>query len=942
MKMSSLKKGMAILLAAIMLLGAGGVSVPVVQAAELEDSGITFTMTMDKKEVSRGDIVTMTVTMSGNQADNGIWGVTFKTGYDSRFVEPVTITEDEWDVAVGDALMTPGMTMRSKATATQANITIIDMNQKTAFQDGVLFSGKFKVKEDAQAGDFAFTFISDADNTNLSSGKGAGAKLYKCTLADQTTGMKVVVPVTDITLDKTTMNLKKGETDKLNAALVPEGSTGTITWTSDNETVASVDQDGNVTANASGTAKISASVNGLSASCDVTVSNPLTAISISGEGDRHTLKKGQSLQLTVIPEPEDADGELNATWTSSNPDAATVDGNGLVTALADGETMIRAEVNGLTAEYKIEVKEVKLTDVDLNKTEITVHRGETEQLIAMPVPADTTDDTRVEWKSSDSNKVKVDGNGLVTAVAVGGAEITATMGNFSKTCKVTVDAPLQAIVPEKTEIELLKGQSEVLNYTLDPADTTDDKTVTMTSSDSDIVSVSADNKTLTGENAGTAIITLRGANGIKADVTVEVKEIPVEGVFIDKTSAEVEKGQTTTLMAKVLPEDTTDDDTNISWGSSDETVATVSSKTTQSGESITVTAADKGGYATITAKSANGYTAECRIHVPIHMEGIEVEDVEILRGNTVVMTDKVTFIPADTDDDRTLTWESSDSSIASIDSQTGVLTPLKEGTVTITATTTGTKTPISNTAAVTVKENHLTENIAEKLAFDKIDEVLKGQKVYMDELLNLEDLIAQWQITDDISFDWKVSEDSVASIDQSGCLTGLKEGETKVTVEITATDGNGDEIGSYIVETKVQVKEIPLESIAFDKIIREMTVGEKVTLGVLYNPENTTDARDVMWESSNPAVLTVTDGLLTAQKAGKATITAKVGKASVSMEITVKEKVVPGKETGTGTQSKEGGVLTGVKDHAGWYIAGILLSAAVLLITLIYRKKIFR
>lgn len=954
MKMSGLKKGMAILVAAMMLLGAAGIPMPTVKAAnELEDSGVTFTMTMDKKEVNRGDEVTMTVTMSGCQEDSGIWGVTFKTGYDSRYVEPVEDENDpgRWAIVPGDAML-PNADPMTKVTPTQANYNAMDFGMRTAFQDGVLFSAKFKVKEDAPAGELGFTFISDAESTNLA----IGSIVYKCTLVDQTKDTKVVIPVTGITLDQTKVELKKDETYKLNAALTPEGSTGEISWTSDNEKVASVDQAGNVKANASGTAKITASANGFSAYCDVKVTNPLTGISISGEGDRHTLKKGQTLQLTAVPEPADADGELNVTWTSGNTDVAAVSESGLVTAKADGSTTIKAEANGLTAEYAIEVKEIKLTGVKLNKSETTIHRGESEKLIATPIPADTTDDTRVDWESSDPNTVKVDGDGNVTALKRGGATITATMGGFPAKCEVTVDAPLKAIKPERTEIKLLKGQSEVLNYTLDPADTTDDKTVTMTSSDNDIVSVDTDSRTLTGKQAGTATITLTGANDITATVAVQVEEKPVNGIFIEKASAELEKGESMTLMAKVLPEDTTDDDTSISWSSSDESVATVSSATTQSGESITVTATDKGGYATITAKNANGDKAECQIYVPIHMDGIEVEDVDVLRGHTVVMQDKVTYIPANTDDDRTLTWESSDPSVASINPQTGVLTPLKEGEVKVTATTTGTETPISDTATVIVKENHLTEEIAAKLAFDETEEVLKGQKIYMDELLNLNDLVEQGQITDDLSLEWKVTDDSVALIDQSGCLTGLKEGETAVTVQITAKDGSDNEVGSYTAETQIKVKEIPLESIAFDKIIREMTVGEKVTLGILYNPADTTDSKDIEWLSSDPSVLAVTDGQVTAQKAGTATITAKAGKASASMEITVKEKQAPGEEggtgtqtgtqngaqSGTGTQDKDGGAKTGVNDHAEWYIAGMLLSAAALLITLVYRKKIFR
>ena len=70
--------------------------------------------------------------------------------------------------------------------------------------------------------------------------------------------MQVARPVTGITLDQTSMTLDKGTTGKLTATLSPEGSTGTIQWTSSNDNVASIEQDGTVTAKGTGTATITA------------------------------------------------------------------------------------------------------------------------------------------------------------------------------------------------------------------------------------------------------------------------------------------------------------------------------------------------------------------------------------------------------------------------------------------------------------------------------------------------------------------------------------------------------------------------------------------------------------------------------------------------------------------------------------------------------------
>lgn len=90
MKTKGLKKGIALFLAAVMTLGLCIIPVPAVQAEEnMQDSGITITITTDKKEVKRGDIITLTASLKGIPADSGIYSTVFKAVYNSSVVEPV-------------------------------------------------------------------------------------------------------------------------------------------------------------------------------------------------------------------------------------------------------------------------------------------------------------------------------------------------------------------------------------------------------------------------------------------------------------------------------------------------------------------------------------------------------------------------------------------------------------------------------------------------------------------------------------------------------------------------------------------------------------------------------------------------------------------------------------------------------------------------------------
>lgn len=708
--------------------------------------------------------------------------------------------------------------------------------------------------------------------------------------------MKVVVPATGISLNKTTASIARGTTEQLTVALTPADADSTITWSSNNAAVASVAEDGTVTANAKGTARITAASNGKSASCTVTVTAPLNGITINGAAS--TIKKGTTTKLSVVYDPEDTTDSKAVTWTSSDPSVASVDASGTVTAVADGTATIMATVGTKTATYVITVQEVKLNGISIKNT-TTIHRGESETLAVTYIPENTTDDRTVTWTSSDTNVAAVDGSGRVTAKATGSSVIKAQVGAHEAECTVTVDAPLKSIVPTNPTIDMIKNQTAIIGYKFNPEDTTDSKAVTFTSSDTAVVSVDSGGN-LSAKKAGKATVTIAGANSVTATVTVNVKEIPINEVVLDKKNAKIEKGETASLTASIGPANTTDDDKQIRWESSDTSIATVSPATTNSGEQVTVTATNKGGKVTITARAANGTKAVCEIDVPIHIESISMDAAKTInRGATATLA--VTYLPANTTDEKKVTWTSSDPSVATVDAQTGMIEALKEGTTDITATTANGKTAVTT---VTVNENHLESAIGDTIEFEKMDApVLRNQILNMRDVLNLDKIIKDNQITDTITIKWSSSNREVATIDQSGRVTGLKEGTTYIEAVITATDGEGNVTGEYTVGTDIEIKEIPLESIAFNKIIKEMQVGATDVLSIIYNPENTTDLRDVTWSSSNADVLSVANGKLTALKAGKATITAKVGDKTVSCEIEVKETQAAGTGSGAGNGS---------------------------------------
>ena len=247
------------------------------------------------------------------------------------------------------------------------------------------------------------------------------------------------IAVTSISLSADYLFLDKGQSYTLEATVIPDNASDkTVQWTTSDETIATVDQNGTVNAINSGNATITASAGGVSASCAVTVVFiPVSSIFL--DKNSVTLEKGETITLTATVSPEEAT-DKTVRWTSNDTSVATVDQNGLVTAVNSGIASIRAVAGDYATSCKVSVI-VPVTSISLNHTELTLRTGETALLEAAVLPEDATDKT-VVWDSSDPNVVTVDG-GRITAVNFGTAVITAQAGYQLENCFVTVltDSP---------------------------------------------------------------------------------------------------------------------------------------------------------------------------------------------------------------------------------------------------------------------------------------------------------------------------------------------------------------------------------------------------------------------------------------------------------------------------------------------------------------------
>ncbi|GHT41817.1 hypothetical protein AGMMS49965_12230 [Bacteroidia bacterium] len=259
------------------------------------------------------------------------------------------------------------------------------------------------------------------------------------------------IPATHITLDKTELEMYPGEVyDRLIASVTPPDATyRTVVWVSDDETIATVDTDGRVTAVGVGTTYIIARAGGRMDECKVTVSFPSIVL------EDIVVHKGRTALVKYTTSPPGT-ALVNAVWESEITEIATVLA-GAVTGVEEGETIITVTSNGKFAGCKVtvlpphpddvmDIKSVAIYDANYNpKThsggkelkKLALPLKETYQLQAVISPAGAVCD--VVWVSETPDIATVDQSGVVTAVKEGKANIMVIANGLTAACEVSVE-----------------------------------------------------------------------------------------------------------------------------------------------------------------------------------------------------------------------------------------------------------------------------------------------------------------------------------------------------------------------------------------------------------------------------------------------------------------------------------------------------------------------
>lgn len=269
----------------------------------------------------------------------------------------------------------------------------------------------------------------------------------------------------------------------------------------------------------------------------------------------------------------------------------------------------------------IQTKIPPLESIVLDKTELALLEGETAQLSATPNPADAEFEGLV-WSSDNESVATVSADGLVTAIGGGSATITVAVGEISAKATVTVTPLLRSITLDKTDIELIEGETAQITATPNPAGAPFDAPV-WTSSDATVATVSADGL-VTAIGGGSAIIRVQ-VGYISATATVTVTP-SLKSIVLNKTAIELYEGDSVQLTASPEPTDAYFE--GVAWTSDNESIATVNAeglvKAIASGvATITATAGNVSASASITVKKHSGLA-----DILVEQPGVEIYTID--------------------------------------------------------------------------------------------------------------------------------------------------------------------------------------------------------------------------------------------------------------------------------------------------------------------------
>ncbi|HCM1333070.1 TPA: Ig-like domain-containing protein [Vibrio parahaemolyticus] len=540
---------------------------------------------------------------------------------------------------------------------------------------------------------------------------------------------------------------------------------------------------------------------------------------------------------------------------------------------------------------------------------------------------DVTTNEALTWRSSDPAIATIDGNGLLKGMATGTVTITAEGVNndgsiVKDTATLTVTgAVVKALqvtpTNEMTPVGLIKAFTAKATFTDNSTRiVTNDPAISWSSSDTGIASIitgqASGNGVAKGEKPGTVTITAKGTAGgttFEGSATLTVTDAVVQRLQVTPTTETTPVGLSKTFVAMAFFSDNSSldvtNDPALSWSSSDNAIASISSGET-SGNGVAK--GESEGEVIIKASGiANGQTFEDSAALTV--TSAEVASMVVTPSNamtpngltkaftaTVTLTDGT---PIDVTNDPAISWSSSDTSIATIETGNtsggnGVATGVETGMVMITATGSANGTTLTESAELTVTDAVITD----LQVTPANDTTPIGLSKQFTAIALLSDGVETLDVTNESAISWSSSNTSIATIDASGLATGSSTGIVTITAHGTTSEGT-NVVGTATLEvTDAIVTSLvvtPKDKSVAKGLEQQFTATAYLSDGT--NSIDVTNDPSISWTTDDASVSISATGLAKGEAVGSANITAlgttpEGNTLSDSGELTVTDAVV--------------------------------------------------
>jgi len=596
----------------------------------------------------------------------------------------------------------------------------------------------------------------------------------------------------------------------------------------------------------------------------------VTGIDVSTDPIEIQFGESKTIEASVLPGNAT---EQELVWKSSDENIVTVDG-GVITTIGSGvaEITVSSKENSEikeTIEITVLAPPIESISFDDQPTEVAVGGELSLDFTVTPDGASRA----VKLSSANEDIAKIE-DGLVVGVSAGEVKITITSDeNEDLTDEITVTVKASKVTDitlNKTEAEISVGEELELKVTEILPEGADNKEVVWsTKEETDVLEVAEDG-TVTGLVAGTAVVVATAADGggATAECEVTVSAILVKKISLFETEKTLLVGEEYDIIASTDPIEPTNG--TLEYTSDKEEIATVD----QNGKVIAIS--EGTAIITIAATDESGIEAEFTVKVEAILPevlAIESQIGLIEGGDDVTLT--VTILPENASV-QDVEWDVVDDGIVTVED--GVVSPVAEGTTTITATSVANSELVA-TCIVTVSAD---EVAAESIALEEKSLSLTAGDIK----------VLAYEFTPDNATNktvtWKSSDEDVATV-VNGVVTAIADGTAKITV--TTEDG------SFEAECDVNVSSVAIIGVTIDRDELTLKPGGNDVLTATVKPEDATND-DVEWISRDENVVTVINGVVIAKGVGSAYVVVKtvVGGFMDSCLVTVSsakvEKIV--------------------------------------------------